>query len=138
LVEIIAGKNGALTRDTVASALEDIYGQGIKPDWWKLEPQADAEAWSATAKVVANCDPYCRGVVVLGLEASQAELDRAFRACAGQKLVKGFAIGRSIFNEAARQWLSGQIDDAAAVKDMADRFASLAALWHKAHEKRAA
>jgi 5-dehydro-2-deoxygluconokinase len=138
LVEIIAGKNGALTRDTVASALEDIYGQGIKPDWWKLEPQADAEAWSATAKVVANYDPYCRGVVVLGLEASQAELDRAFRACAGQKLVKGFAIGRSIFNEAARQWLSGQIDDAAAVKDMADRFASLAALWHKAHEKRAA
>jgi 5-dehydro-2-deoxygluconokinase len=138
LIEIIAGKHGALKRDTVATALEDVYAQGIKPDWWKLEPQGEAEAWSATAKVIAKNDPYCRGIVLLGLESSEAELDKAFRATAGQAHVKGFAIGRSIFNEAAKAWLAGQIDDKAAIKDMAERFASLVALWHKAHEKRAA
>jgi 5-dehydro-2-deoxygluconokinase len=138
LIEIIAGKHGVLERDTVATALEEVYAQGIRPDWWKLEPQAEAEAWSAVAKVIAGNDPYCRGIVLLGLEAAEDELDQAFRATAGNAHVKGFAIGRSIFNEAARQWLAGRIDDQAAVKDMEERFASLVALWQKAQEKRAA
>jgi 5-dehydro-2-deoxygluconokinase len=138
LIEIIAGKHGALKRDTVASALEELYVLGIKPDWWKLEPQTEPEAWSAIGKVIAKNDPYCRGIVLLGLEAPEAELDQAFRATAGHAVVKGFAIGRSIFTEAARGWLAGKIDDRAAVEDMAERFASLVTLWHKAHEMRAA
>ena len=40
LIEIIAGKHGRLDETTVARALEELYALGIKPDWWKLEPQA--------------------------------------------------------------------------------------------------
>src|SRR6185503_19693368 len=36
LLEIIAGKHGALGENTVASVLERLYALGIKPDWWKL------------------------------------------------------------------------------------------------------
>ena len=42
LVEIIASKNGPLTDDTISRALEELYALGIKPDWWKLEPQASS------------------------------------------------------------------------------------------------
>ena len=38
--------------------------------------------------------------------------------------MRGFAVGRTIFADAARAWLAGEIDDAAAVDDMAERFAA--------------
>ncbi|MGO8315981.1 2-deoxy-5-keto-D-gluconate 6-phosphate aldolase domain-containing protein, partial [Rhizobium ruizarguesonis] len=58
LVEIIAGKNGPLTDDTIATALEELYSLGIKPDWWKLEPQASLEAWKNIDAVIAKNDPW--------------------------------------------------------------------------------
>jgi 5-dehydro-2-deoxygluconokinase len=138
MIEIIAGKHGTLADDTVARALEELYGLGIKPDWWKLEPQHSSKAWDTIGATIAKHDPYCRGIVLLGLEAPEAELDRAFRATAGQPSVKGFAVGRTIFSEAAPRWLAGGMSDGAAVADMAERFASLVRLWNRAHGLKAA
>ena len=127
LVEIIAGKSGSLDDKTVSTALQELYDLGIKPDWWKLEPQKSAAAWRATEQVIQTNDPYCRGIVVLGLEAPASELAAAFRACSPR--VKGFAVGRTIFSHAARQWLSGQMNDEAAISDMAGRFEELTKAW---------
>ena len=134
----IAGKNGPLESDTVSRALEEFYALGIKPDWWKLEPQTSAAAWQNIGAAIATHDPYCRGIVLLGLEAPEAALEDAFRAAAGHSAVKGFAIGRTIFNDAASAWLSGGMSDEAAIADMAERFQSLVELWHKAQKKIAA
>jgi 5-dehydro-2-deoxygluconokinase len=132
LVEIIAGKHGPLAEDTTARVLEMLYAAGIKPDWWKLEAQPSAAAWGNVERVIDANDPWCRGVVLLGLEAPEAELEAAFRATKGTGIVKGFAIGRTIFNDAAEKWLSGAIDDKAAVDDMASRFARLTEAWKRA------
>jgi 5-dehydro-2-deoxygluconokinase len=43
--------------------------------------------------------------------------------------VKGFAIGRTVFGDAARAWLAGKIDDAAAVDRIAARFGKLVEAW---------
>ncbi len=132
LIEIIAGKNGPLDRFTIARAMQEFYDLGIKPDWWKLEPQADASAWDVIGNVIDQNDRYCRGIVLLGLEAPESELEKGFRAVAGKKHVKGFAVGRTIFNEAAQEWLRGSISDETAVTMMAERFGNLVAIWHKA------
>jgi 5-dehydro-2-deoxygluconokinase len=132
LVEIICGKHGPMETGTVAAVIERLYGIGIKPDWWKLEPQADAAAWRAVAEVIGRHDPLCRGIVLLGLEAPEHVLDAAFAVAAREPLVKGFAIGRTIFGEAANRWLRGEITDEAAVADMADRFARLVESWRRA------
>ena len=129
LVEIIAGKHGVLRDNTVAVVLERLYALGIRPDWWKLEPQPSVAAWAAIERVVAANDAYCRGVVMLGLGASEAELAASFRIASGCQLVKGFAIGRTIFDQAARGWLAGRLDDEAAIADMAARFGRLVELW---------
>ena len=131
-MEIIAGKHGALKADTVAGILQHLYDLGIKPDWWKLEPQQDKAAWRAIGEVITKNDPYCRGIVLLGLEAPEAELEAAFAAAAGEPQVKGFAVGRTIFNDAARRWLKGEITDEAAVSDMAGRFQRLVDAWQRA------
>ena len=132
LIEIIAGKDQPLETDTVACVLGELYRRGIQPDWWKLEPQASAEAWEAIGKMIADKDPWCRGVVLLGLEAPEAELERAFRAAAGAPIVRGFAVGRTIFAAAAEGWLAGKVDDDAAIDDMAERFARLVGTWEAA------
>jgi 5-dehydro-2-deoxygluconokinase len=132
LVEIIAGRHGPLGPKTVASVLERLYDLGIKPDWWKLEPLADAASWRATAAVIERHDPLCRGIVLLGLEAPEAELEVAFGVAGREPLVRGFAVGRTLFNDAARRWLKGEIDDEAAIADMAARFARLVAAWQQA------
>jgi 5-dehydro-2-deoxygluconokinase len=132
LVEIVAGKHGALGDDTVARVVTRLYALGIRPDWWKLETQPSARAWSAIGDVVRREDPYCRGIVVLGLDAPLEDLRRGFAHAAQERLVRGFAVGRTIFAEPARHWLAGTMSDAAATDEMARRFAALVEAWQAA------
>ncbi|MCZ8543637.1 5-dehydro-2-deoxygluconokinase [Mesorhizobium qingshengii] len=138
LIEIIAGKHGRLDDTTIPRALEELYALGIKPDWWKLEPQASAGAWARIEAVILKHDPWCRGVVLLGLEAPQDELEAAFAATAKAPIVKGFAVGRTIFVHAAEQWLAGKMSDDEAVADMASRFEQLTEAWLAARGRKAA
>ena len=138
LVEIIAGKHGKLDDTTIPRALEELYSLGIKPDWWKLEPQASAGAWAKIEQVIVRNEPWCRGVVLLGLEAPQDELVAAFAATANAPIVKGFAVGRTIFVNAAERWLAGRMADDEAIADMAARFEQLTEAWLAARGRKAA
>lgn len=131
LIEIIASKHGPVDDTTIPAVMHRLYDLGIKPDWWKLEPQKSKAAWLAIGDVITARDPRCRGVVLLGLEAPEAELERAFAAAAAARQVKGFAVGRTLFVDAAERWLKGEIDDEVAIADMAGRFARLVAIWER-------
>ncbi len=132
LIEVIPPKGIPADDDTVPEALAQIYCAGIFPDWWKLPPASSAAAWEKIAAVVAQHDPHCRGVLVLGLEASEEKLDQSFRIAAPHAICRGFAVGRSIFADAAAGWFAGAMDDAAVVKDIAERYARLITLWDHA------
>jgi len=134
LLEIIASANGVVDATTVAHAMSQVYDLGIRPDWWKLEPNADPAAWRAIAGTVQARDPACRGVVLLGQSAQTETLVAAFRAATPFRIVKGFAVGRTIFAEPARQWLTGAIDDAAAVEALARKFSVLVDAWRTAKD----
>jgi 5-dehydro-2-deoxygluconokinase len=129
LVEIIAGKHGELEANTIPNALRELYALGIKPDWWKLEPQSSPAVWKDIEATIQKNDPLCRGVVLLGLEAPVRELRKAFDATAATPIVKGFAVGRSIFSDAAQSWLAGDMSDEQAIDDMAKRFSELCDAW---------
>ena len=129
LIEIIAGKHGELGDDTVAATIRRLYGQGIKPDWWKLEGQPSPVAWNAIAAAIAEHDPLCRGIMLLGLDAPLDALKAQFAAAAACPAVKGFAVGRTIFAEPARAWLAGHMSDDDVRAAMASRFAELVDAW---------
>ena len=133
LVEIIAGKNGPMKDDTVSRAMQELYALGIKPDWWKLEPQLTSAAWSNIEKSIAANDPYCRGIVLLGLDAPEEELAKAFALTKGHGAIKGFAVGRTIFGSVAESWLANKISDAEATLQMAARFGKLVDVWNATH-----
>ena len=136
LLEIIPSKVGPVTIATSAEVIQRFYDIGVFPDWWKLEPFASAAAWERACAAISRNDPHTRGVVVLGLDAGEDELAASLRLAARHDLVKGFAVGRTIFAEAARGWLAGEIDDSAAVADMAARYLRLCRIWDTARGKK--
>ncbi|TMV53857.1 DUF2090 domain-containing protein, partial [Thioclava sp. BHET1] len=96
LVEIIPSKVGPVTAETTATLIAQFYAAGIYPDWWKLEPMSDAAGWARAVATIEAHDRHTRGIVVLGLDASEAELAASFERAAAFPLVKGFAVGRTI------------------------------------------
>lgn len=137
LVEIIASRVGDVDDDTAATVIQRLYDIGIKPDWWKLEPSDSAAAWRNIEDAIHRNDPYCRGVVLLGLSAPEDDLVASFRIAASVPVVKGFAVGRTIFAEPAERWLRGDIDDEDAVSDLAARFGALVDAWNAASARQA-
>jgi 5-dehydro-2-deoxygluconokinase len=129
LVEIVSGRHGSMEDDTVAAVLDRLYAIGLRPDWWKLEPQRSSKGWGRIAKVIESRDPHCRGVLLLGLEAAEDTLLEDFALAAECRWVKGFAVGRTIFAEAAPLWFAGTIGDEEAVGLMAASFGRLARAW---------
>ncbi len=132
LLEIIPSKVGPVAEDTNARLIQRFYDIGIFPDWWKLEPLQGDAAWAATVGAIERNDAHTRGILVLGLGQGQAELAASFRLAARYPLVRGFAVGRTIFAEAAAGWMAGRIADAAAVQEMAGNFRRLCAVWDAA------
>jgi 5-dehydro-2-deoxygluconokinase len=56
-------------------------------------------------------------------------LEEAFALAARQPLVKGFAVGRTIFGHVAQAWFRGTIGDMEATEEMAARYSKLCAIW---------
>ncbi|MBN3006192.1 5-dehydro-2-deoxygluconokinase [Chromobacterium alkanivorans] len=130
LLEIIPAKDLPRADDTVYRALKRLYNLGIYPDWWKLEPPAAAQ-WPALDALIAERDPYCRGVVLLGLNAPLDTLRRGFAAARASRSCRGFMVGRSLFQRPAERWLAGEVDDAGLVAEAGARFAELVAVWRE-------
>ncbi|WP_420325828.1 bifunctional 5-dehydro-2-deoxygluconokinase/5-dehydro-2-deoxyphosphogluconate aldolase [Mameliella sp.] len=135
LLEIIPSKVGPVDDETSAKLIQTFYEAGIYPDWWKLEPFKTEAAWQNAVDAITRNDPRTRGIVVLGLDAPEAELAASFALAAKQPLVKGFAVGRTIFGNAARNWLAGNNTDGEAVSEMAENYSRLCTIWDQARNE---
>jgi len=131
LLEIIPHKH--LPRDdaTVLRALKRLYNLGIYPEWWKLESMSPAQ-WHAVDALLAERDPHCRGVLVLGMNASVDVLAASFRDARTSRSCRGFAIGRTIFEAPSRAWLAKSIDDAELKRQVRNHYETLIRAWREA------
>ena len=133
LLEIIPSKIGKVNDETTAQVMRRFYAAGIFPDWWKLEPTNSQSAWQNITQLIQQNDPHIQGIVILGLEASEEVLAHSFSVAAQQPFVRGFAVGRTIFAESAKSWMSGKIDDSQAIQEMSQKFKRLCDLWDAAY-----
>ncbi|WP_116599881.1 bifunctional 5-dehydro-2-deoxygluconokinase/5-dehydro-2-deoxyphosphogluconate aldolase [Primorskyibacter marinus] len=132
LLEVIPSKVAPIDDDTTATLIQHFYDLGVYPDWWKLEPLKTEAAWTRTVETITHNDPHTRGIVVLGLDAPEDALAASFKLAAQHDLVKGFAVGRTIFGTVARRWMAGEMADADAIEEMAQRYARLCDIWDAA------
>ncbi len=131
LLEIVPPRESVRDEHTIYRALKRLYNLGIYPEWWKLEPLTPAQ-WQAIDALVAERDPYCRGVLVLGLNAPVATLAQGFAQARASRSCRGFAVGRTIFQAPAAAWLAGRDDDAALKRAVRANFEALIDAWQGA------
>jgi 5-dehydro-2-deoxygluconokinase len=133
LLEVIPPKHAHLPNDpqVVPRALKRLYNIGIYPEWWKLAP-LDAAQWQAVDALIAERDPHCRGVVLLGLSAPVDQLIEGFTAAAASASCRGFTVGRTIHYEPSHAWLAGEIGDEELIARVRRTFETLIAAWRTA------
>jgi 5-dehydro-2-deoxygluconokinase len=132
LLEIIPPKDHPSSYpDVLYRALKRLYNLGIFPAWWKIEAQT-AEVWQQLDELIRERDPYCRGVVLLGLNAPVEALAKGFKQARHSSSCRGFAVGRTIFQEPSRAWMAGEIDDAILISRVQSTFVFLIESWREA------
>jgi 5-dehydro-2-deoxygluconokinase len=136
LLEIQAPPEMQYDEASVAELLDRFYELGVRPDWWKLPPDPDPGVWERIGDVVREHDPYCAGLLVLGQAMKEESLAESFTAASFEPLCRGFAIGRSIYGEAARRWLAGEIGDEELVSSVAERYERMISLWQSRNQRR--
>lgn len=121
----------ALHDELVLRSIQRLYNLGFKPEWWKLAPLSPP-AWERLACLIAERDPYCRGVVILGLNQPLDYLAKSF-AQARNPIIKGFMVGRTLWVAPSLRWLQNQIDDDTLVGEVASNFRRLVEAWDASH-----
>lgn len=133
LLELIVPREmPASAKDTdddsiILRSVSRFYNMGIKPHWWKLAGMR-AESWEQLSQLIAHHDPYCRGAVMLGLNQPEAQLIENFKQ-ATHPIVKGFMIGRTVWQAPLEALLSGKIDEGTAKSQIAQNFGNLITAW---------
>ena len=132
LLEVVPPKDHPSTYpDVLYRSLKRLYNLGIYPAWWKIEAQT-AEQWRKLDELIEERDPYCRGVVLLGLNAPADSLAEGFQQASQSRTCRGFAVGRTIFQEPSRAWMAGEIDDETLIQQVQQTFEQLIQAWRSA------
>ena len=133
LLEVILPKEMDHNDTYYVQLLARFYALGIKPDWWKLPPLSET-AWAQVSTLIETHDQHCRGVVLLGLDASKEALKAGFKSAATCKWVKGFAVGRTIFSTPSTAWLANKIDDATLISEIKRNYYAIIKSWQQRAE----
>ncbi len=135
LLEIMPPVNSKTDNQTLARAIGRFYHLDIYPDWWKFPPQSQA-GWDNLGKIISNHDAYCRGISISGLVQAESLWTRDFNNAAHSPWLKGFMVGNTVFEEAAKKWLKGSIDEAQLLDEIADNYQRMIGYWLNAkHHK---
>jgi 5-dehydro-2-deoxygluconokinase len=139
LVEIIIMKNGEDERDfeergrpqMLGAVIREAYGRGLVPDVWKIEGTRSRDgARTIDAAIRERPEPR---QVILGKGADPQSIASWFDAAAALSSTAGFAIGRSVFMDPARGYLTGVTSSDDAIETIASRYLALIEQW-KARE----
>ncbi len=128
LLEIILPADMPQDHKYLVETINRIYDCGIRPDWWKL-PALNKSGWASLNNIIKERAPYCRGVIMLGLDAPLDVLEQSFVESSEFDICKGFAVGRSIFSDASKSWLKNEIDDQTLVEQVTKNYLRLVNVW---------
>lgn len=128
MLEIIPPREALPASESLWMSVDHIYNLGIRPDWWKL-PALSTDSTKKLCDLINERDSWCRGIVILGLNAPFENVVAGLEAAAKEPLVKGFAVGRTLFAEAAELWLANKINDNELVGRVAANYTAMVDAW---------
>jgi myo-inositol catabolism protein IolC len=115
----------------VAQVIADNQAHGVEPTLWKVEGLETAEAAQQVA-AQARADGRGTDLIVLGRDAPAERLDHWLEVAGQVSAFVGFAIGRSIWEDAVRGYEAsdrGETAASAARDQIAERYLGFVAHW---------
>jgi myo-inositol catabolism protein IolC len=112
---------------TVAS-VKELQQAGIDPQIWKLEGMETEKDIKTVAKQVQSFNPKA-SIVILGRGESAEKAKHWLSQAKKVKGVVGFAIGRTVFMEPLKAFVSGKQDKKKTIQQIAQNYSDLAKLW---------
>jgi myo-inositol catabolism protein IolC len=120
-----------LMRGTIA----ELQEAGVEPDVWKIEgieDQADCEKIAAQCRRDGRDRVIC---VVLGRGADDAKVEHWLRQGAPVEGYAGFAIGRTIWWDALKNFLDGGLEREAAAQKIADKYLRFVSVYEESEAR---
>ena len=126
--------DGEVRPELMLRAITTLQDAGVEPDLWKIEGVDDRQACSAIATVARRDGREAVGCLVLGRGASAERVDDWLRAGAGVDGYVGFAVGRSIFGDAVRDFAADPagFDLQRGAEDISTRYRHFIAVYEEA------
>jgi myo-inositol catabolism protein IolC len=115
----------------VARVIADNYAHGVEPTLWKVEGLETVEAARQVAAQARAGDPDA-DLIVLGRDAPAERLDHWLEVASQVAAFVGFAIGRSIWEDAVREYEASDRGETAASRardQVAERYLGFVAQW---------
>jgi myo-inositol catabolism protein IolC len=126
-----------LRPELMRHAILDLQDAGIEADIWKIEgidSQEDCKRISETARRDGRDGVIC---VVLGRGANDAKVEHWLRTGAPVEGYAGFAIGRTIWWDALKGFLDGDLERGDAVDQIATKYLRFVQVYRKAAREHA-
>jgi myo-inositol catabolism protein IolC len=126
--------DGRVRPELMIRAIEALQEAGIEPHLWKIEGVDDRDACRSIAQTARRGGRDRVGCLVLGRGASVERVDGWLRAGAGVDGYIGFAVGRSIFADAVRDFATDPAgyDLQRGVEEISGRYRRFVAVYEEA------
>jgi myo-inositol catabolism protein IolC len=127
-----------LRPELMRQAIVDFQDAGVEADVWKIEgidTQEDCDKIAQTARRDGRDGVIC---VVLGRGADDQKVDHWLRQGAPVEGYAGFAIGRTIWWDALKGFLDGDLEREAAAQQIADNYMRFVRVYSEAARETAA
>ena len=132
----VAKYDAELRPQLMVRAMEEIQKAGVEPDVWKLEGIETSKDSRAVANQARSGGRDYVGVIVLG-RGENAEKVRMWLAVAAKTPgVIGFAVGRTVFWDALKNYKDGKCSREKAVASVAENYRGFCELWQQAKQAR--
>lgn len=121
-----------LRPDLVVATIAALQGRGAEPDIWKIEgldTTAACEQVVAQAQVHGRDDVKC---IVLGRGADEQQVIEWVQIGAAVEGFDGFAVGRTLWEEALREYLAGRASRDEAVYQISSRYREVIHAYRRA------
>ena len=102
--------------------ITELQNAGVEADIWKIEGFTHEESYRDVVTVARQNGRDNVGSIVLGRNETDAVVSEWLRAGAAVSGVIGFAVGRTIFLDALKQYMAGEMTREQAVQEIAERF----------------
>lgn len=117
----IADFDQNLRHDLTVTMIHTLSQAGIAPTVWKIEGSDNPSFYTRIAEALETYDDQAR-IVILGRNETLETVITWIQAGIQEQKVIGFAVGRTVFLEALKKFLSGEITNDEAIREIGEHY----------------